>query len=57
MKQKTQTELKFKKEELLQAECYQDRKDLVGALLVEGRAYSLTEVDAVIERFMKGKVK
>lgn len=57
MKAAKQEETKFKKQELLQAECYQEKKDLVSALLEDGRDYSLTEVDAVIERFMKGKVR
>lgn len=47
----------FLKQELLQAERYHGKKDLVSALLEDGRKYSLKEVDAVIDRFMKGKVK
>lgn len=57
MKAAKQEETKFMKQELLQAECYREKKDLVSALLEDGRDYSLTEVDAVIERFMKGKVR
>lgn len=57
MKETKQGEVTFSKQELLQAECYQGKKDLVSALLEDGRKYSLKEVDAVIEKFMKGKVR
>ncbi|MCH1953670.1 hypothetical protein MCJ35_31265 [Enterocloster sp. OA13] len=57
MKETKQGEATFSKQELLQAECYQEKKDLVSALLEDGRKYSLKEVDAVIEKFMKGKVR
>ena len=57
MKETKQGETKYKKQELLKAERYRERKDLVGALLKDGREYSLEEVDAVIDKFMKGKVK
>ena len=57
MKETKQGEATFSKQELLQAECYHGKKDLVSALLEDGRKYSLKEVDAVIEKFMKGKVR
>ncbi len=57
MKETKQGETKYKKQELLKAERYRERKDLVGALLKDGREYSLEEVDAVIDKFVKGKVK
>lgn len=57
MKEVKQGEIKFRKEQLLHAERYRSKKDLVNALLEDNREYSLTEVDAVIEKFMKGKVK
>nr|DAY57814.1 MAG TPA: hypothetical protein [Caudoviricetes sp.] len=57
MKETEQGEVTFLKQELLQAERYHGKKDLVSALLEDGRKYSLKEVDAVIDRFMKGKVK
>lgn len=53
----TKQEVAFSKQELLQAECYQGKKDLVSALLQDGRKYSLKDVDVAIEKFMKGKVK
>lgn len=57
MKETKQGEATFSKQELLQAGCYQGKKDLVSALLEDGRKYSLKEADAVIEKFMKGKVR
>ena len=57
MKTVRQEERKFKKQELLQAERYQGKRDLVSALLEDDREYSLSEVDAAIEKFMKGKVR
>ena len=57
MKETEQGEVTFLKQELLQAERYHGKKDLVSALLEDGRKYSLKEVDAVIDKFMKGKVK
>lgn len=57
MKETKQGETTFIKQELLKAECYRGKEDLVGALLEDGRKYSLKEVDAVIDKFMKGKVK
>lgn len=57
MKEIKQKEIKFKKEELLQAECYEGKKDLVNALLEDGREYTQSEADAAISKFLKGKVK
>lgn len=48
---------KFDKNQLLESERYQNRRDLVGALLKDGEQYSIEEVDDKIEKFMKGKVK
>ena len=35
---------------------YRDRQDLVSALLQDGRAYGIEEVDKLVEEFLKGKV-
>lgn len=50
-------EKKFTKEQILASEKYANRKDLVNALLVAGRQYTKSEVDELIDKFMKGKVK
>lgn len=57
MKQTKQTEPKFIKQELLMAEQYREKRDLLNALLADGQEYSFTEADTAIEKFMKGKVK
>lgn len=46
----------YSKEQILQSAKYAKRRDLLNAVLEENRAYTLDEVDARIEKFMKGKV-
>lgn len=46
----------YAKAQILTAEKYGNRRDLLGAIL-QDREYSLEEVDAEIEKFKKGKVK
>lgn len=36
---------------------YAARRDLVSVLLESGKSYTLAEVDALINKFMKGAVK
>lgn len=50
-------ELKFPKEKLLTFERFADRRDLLSALLQDGREYTLSQAEAALRRFMKGKVK
>lgn len=47
----------FTKEKLLKFKRYRNRIDLLNALLDDTRAYTFEEVDALIDNFMKGKVK
>ena len=60
---KKQTEAKtpeapaFSKEQLLTFGRYRGRRDLLGVLLEDGRRYTYAEVDALVETFMKGKVR
>lgn len=53
----TQEEVKFTKEQIVKAKKYRDRRDLVNALLVRDNSYTLSEVDELIDKFMKGSVK
>lgn len=46
----------FRKEQLLTFQRYRDRCDLLTALLQSDKAYTLHEVDALIDNFMKGTV-
>ncbi len=48
---------RFSKEQILRSEKYAKRRDLLTAILKDDRAYTLADVDALIEKFMKGKVK
>ena len=45
----------FLKQELLRRSVIRERR--TASILEDGRKYSLKEVDAVIDKFMKGKVK
>lgn len=47
----------FSKEKILSAKRYRNRVDLLGVLLKDGKDYTFDEVDALLENFMKGKVK
>lgn len=47
----------FSKAQLVASQKYANRRDLIGALLEDGKTYTLNEVDALIEKFMKGKVR
>lgn len=47
----------FTKEQLLAFSKYCGRRDLLGVLLQDNRRYTYAEVDALVDNFMKGKVK
>ena len=47
----------FSKQQLVESRKYANRRDLLKALLTDGKTYTTAEVDAAIEKFMKGKVK
>lgn len=47
----------FTKEQLLAFSKYCGRRDLLGVLLQDNRRYTYDEVDALVDDFMKGKVK
>lgn len=47
----------FSKEQLAACKRYRNQKDLVNVLLTDDRLYSFEEVDSLINKFMKGKVK
>lgn len=50
-------EPRFSKEQLLSSAKYRGKKDLVSALLDGSKTYTIAEVDQMVDRFMKGKVK
>ncbi len=45
------------KEQILCSKKYENRRDALGAILVDGESYTIEEVDSLLEQFMKGKVK
>jgi hypothetical protein len=47
----------FSKEQLLAAERFQERKDIVNALLSTDKQYTVEAVEQMIEKYMKGQVK
>jgi hypothetical protein len=46
----------FSKEQLLRASAFQDRRDLLWSLLEDGKEYTRAEVEAIIDKFLKGRV-
>lgn len=46
----------FTKKQLAASKKYAENKDLLNALLAEDRAYSISEVEEILEGFLKGKV-
>lgn len=47
----------YTKEQILVSEKYKSRRDLVNAILLDGKRYTTEVVDKKIEAFMKGTVK
>lgn len=47
----------FSKEQLLAAERFQERRDIVNALLSPDKQYTVEAVEQMIEKYMKGQVK
>lgn len=50
-------ESSFSKEQLLAAERFQGRKDIVNTLLSPNKQYTVETVEQMIEKYMKGQVK
>ena len=53
----TKQENLFTKEQILAANKYMDRRDVLNTILVDGQKYSIEKVDSLLEKFMKGLVK
>lgn len=52
-----QTEPKFTKEQIVAAKRFHHQRDLVTAVLDDDKQYTMTEVETLMEKYMKGKVK
>ncbi|HBE9110475.1 TPA: hypothetical protein KNH21_003798, partial [Clostridioides difficile] len=48
------TDYKFTKEQIVNSKKYINRKDLLNAILKENELYSFSEVEEIINSFMKG---
>jgi hypothetical protein len=44
------------KEQLRASQRYADRRDIISALLEDGKTYTLAEVDRLIDSYLKGTV-
>lgn len=51
------TEPKFTKESLVNSKRFRHERDVVSALLEDGKEYAISEVEVMITEYMKGKVK
>lgn len=47
----------YSKAQLLASKKYANRQDILNALLEDGKTYTTDQVDALIEKYMKGQVK
>lgn len=54
---KTTTEPTFTKDVLVKSKRFYNEQDIVSALLKDGVEYTISEVEGMIEKYMKGKVK
>lgn len=50
-------EIKFSKEQILKSKKYENERDVINALLKEDKKYSFSDIDKLINDFMKGKVR
>lgn len=48
--------VRYTKTQLASAKRYQGKKDLITALLKEGKSYTTEEADQLLDVFLKGKV-
>ena len=47
----------FSKEQLLSSKRFQDRRDILNAVLKPDKQYTVEAVEQMIEKYMKGQVK
>lgn len=47
----------YSKEQLAASKKYANQRDLISVLLADGKSYTFDEVDALIEKYKKGKVR
>lgn len=49
--------LAYTKEQILHSKRYQFRRDALGFLLEDGKTYTDTEINTILNNYMKGEVK
>lgn len=54
---KEKQESKFTKQQILAASKYNNRRDALNAILQDDKSYSISEVNSLLENWLKGKVK
>ena len=54
---KTEIESAFSKNQLLAADRFRDRRDILTALLSPDKTYTIKTVEQMIENYLKGQVK
>lgn len=47
----------FQKQDLLESKRFSGQRDLIEAVLMDSRKYSIREAEEAINKFLKGKVK
>lgn len=47
----------FTKEQLLNSKKFQSQRDLINALIEDGKSYTMAEVDKKIKNYLDGKVE
>ncbi|MBQ7295990.1 MAG: hypothetical protein IJW86_07330 [Clostridia bacterium] len=50
-------ETKYSKQQFISSKKYAGLRYALEAILEDGKTYTITEVDTLLDRFMKGKVK
>ena len=56
MQEEKENPVTFTKNQLVTSKKYSEKKDLLNALLVDDRSYTMTEVEEILNDFLKGKV-
>ena len=56
MAEKKNNAAAFTKAQLVAAKRYRDRQDLINALLSDNELYTVAQTDALIDKYLKGKV-
>lgn len=51
-----QVEITYTKEQIVNANRYTETRDIVSAVLEDGKSYTLKQVDDAISKYKKGKV-